>query len=81
MTPRQRLASLLLGRPVLEYIQDLHNTGMSYDRIAAQLSDDTDGQVDISHEAIRQWLPEQAKPKKVTCPTCGRTYYTKKGAR
>lgn len=73
MTPRQLLATHLLGRPVLDYIQDLRGTGMSLDKIATQLWDDTGGQVDVTYETIRLWLPKQPKPAEVVCPTCGYT--------
>lgn len=53
--PRQRLADLLLGRPVLEFIAEKYADGLSYRRIAADLRDATDGEIDVSDVTIRTW--------------------------
>lgn len=53
--PRQRLASLLLGRPVLDFIAEHRANGGTYRRIAAALRDATAGELDISDVTIRAW--------------------------
>jgi hypothetical protein len=56
-TPRQQLASTILRRPVEDYLTEHRDAGMSWRRLAVQLHIDTKGKVDISGEALRQWLP------------------------
>lgn len=53
--PRQRLASLLLGRDVLDFIEEHYANGTSYRRIAVALRDATDGEIDVSDQTIRSW--------------------------
>ena len=62
-TPMQMLADILLDRPLAEYVAE-KRTGRprwSWNDIAAQLSDDTDGKVAVSPESLRQWfgLPDR----------------------
>lgn len=54
-TARQRLASLILGRSVLDFIAERRANDMPYRRIAAELRDATDGEIDLSDVAIRSW--------------------------
>lgn len=53
--PRQRLADLLLGRPVLEFINERRADDVSYRRIATDLRDATDGEIDVSDVTVRAW--------------------------
>lgn len=53
--PRQRLASLILGRPVMEFIAEHRANGASYRKVALALRDATDGEVDVSDITIRSW--------------------------
>lgn len=53
--PRQRLASLLLSRPVLDFIAERRADDIPYRRIAADLRDATSGEVDTSDVTIRAW--------------------------
>jgi hypothetical protein len=54
-SPRQRLADLLLRRPVAGFIAERRADGASFAAIAEALRDATDGEIDVSDEAIRQW--------------------------
>ena len=53
--PRQRLASLLLGRPVLDFIAERRANDDPYRRIAAELRDATSGEIDVSDVTVRAW--------------------------
>lgn len=53
--PRQRLASLLLKRPVLEFIEERRADEVAYRRIAQDLRDGTAGEVDVSDMTVRAW--------------------------
>ncbi len=54
-TPTQRLATLLLGRDVNAYVAEKRDDGVAWRFIARDLYDRTDGQVDVTHETLRQW--------------------------
>jgi uncharacterized protein YfiM (DUF2279 family) len=54
-TPSQRLATLSLGQPVEHWLAARRAEGASWRDIAKQLRQQTQGHVDVSHEAIRQW--------------------------
>ena len=54
-TSTQRLASLLIGQSVDEWIQARRERGHSWRRISIELHDLTSGQVSVTGEAIRQW--------------------------
>ena len=54
-TPNQRLASLLLKQPLDAYIATSRAAGKSWRRISLDLAADTDGQVEVTPEAIRGW--------------------------
>lgn len=53
--PRQRLADLLLGRSVLDFIAERKANSLSFRRIAADLRDATDGEIDVSDVTVRAW--------------------------
>jgi hypothetical protein len=55
-SPRQRLADLLLQRPVVDFIAEHRANGASYTAIAEALRDATAGEIDVSDEAVRQWF-------------------------
>lgn len=57
-TPNQRLASLLLGTSVLDWLSArIHpDEPPSYRRLANELGKATNGQIEVTGEAIRQWL-------------------------
>lgn len=53
--PQIRYANLLLGRPVLDFITERRANDLSYRRIALDLRDATDGEIDVSDVTIRAW--------------------------
>lgn len=54
-TPVARVASLLLGRPVLDYIDDRREAGVTWQAIADELADLTNGEVVVTWQAIQGW--------------------------
>ena len=60
MTPNQRLAAMILGEPVGNWITLQRTQGQSWRAIADDLRVRTNGQVNVSHEAIRRWTEEDA---------------------
>ena len=59
--PRQRLASLLLGRPVLDFIAEHRANGASFRTVAAELRDATSGEIDVSDVTVRAWVLASAQ--------------------
>jgi len=61
-TPTQQLADRLLGRPLAEYVAEKRSAipRWPWRLISQQLAADTDGQVAVSHEALRGWHPDEA---------------------
>lgn len=61
-TATQRLASLILGQDVLDFIAARRppagNTAWRF--IARELYDATDGQIDVTYETLRTWHGEAA---------------------
>lgn len=57
-TPTQRLASVLLGRPVHAWLTEQRDAGSSWRQIAADLRKATNGQIEVSYEAVRRWHGE-----------------------
>ena len=60
-TPTQRLASVLLGQPVQQWLRQQRTTGRSWRLITRDLYETTNGQIDITHEAARKWANEPEK--------------------
>ncbi|MDP4015356.1 MAG: hypothetical protein U0990_11485 [Candidatus Nanopelagicales bacterium] len=64
MTPNQRLAQLLLGTPLDQWLSTKRTSGTPWRAIARDLYTATNGQIDMSHETIRIWcaslLPDEA---------------------
>lgn len=60
MTPTQRLAGILLGEPVNQWISLRRSNGVSWRAIAKELDAATDGQVDVTYETLRGWLERSA---------------------
>jgi len=60
MTPTKRLAELLLGQSVESWIATKRDAGRSWRQIADDLSEQTNGQVTVSHEAVRLWMSDAA---------------------
>ncbi|UNX54122.1 hypothetical protein MF406_14395 [Georgenia sp. TF02-10] len=57
-TPTQRLASVLLGQDVQTFIAERRETRRAWRFIARDLYEATDGQIDVTHETLRQWYAE-----------------------
>lgn len=57
-TANQRLAEVLLDRPLVDYIAERRQVTpkLSWRKIARQLAADTDGQVDVTPETLRLWF-------------------------
>ncbi len=60
-TPHQLLVRALTGRDALDLIAELKAEGASWDRVAQQIADRTNGQVALTGEALRQWHAAPAK--------------------
>lgn len=62
LTPTQRLAGIKLGRPLVDYVAEKRNARprWTWQLIAEQLADDTDGEITVSREALRQWYGDVA---------------------
>jgi hypothetical protein len=59
ITPMARLAEALLGQPVEQFVRTRRNSGRSWRLIARDLYDATDHQVDVTHETVRTWFPDE----------------------
>lgn len=62
MTPTQALATALLCEDVYDWLTARRNATpkWSFALLASELADATNGQVQVSGEAIRQWLTVEA---------------------
>lgn len=52
---QQRYADLLLGRSVEDFIAERRANEVPYRRIARDLCDATDGEIDVSDVTVRTW--------------------------
>jgi hypothetical protein len=59
ITPTARLADLLL-EGLDEFVLTRRAEGMSWRRIALEISHATGRQIEPTHESVRQWFPDQA---------------------
>jgi hypothetical protein len=57
---QQRYADLLLGRSVDDFIAERRANDMPYRKIAAELRDATDGEIDVSDVTVRAWWLRQS---------------------
>jgi hypothetical protein len=55
-TPTQRLASTLLGRDVLDWLQEQQDKGLSLRQTADLLTERTNGQVKVTNVTILNWM-------------------------
>jgi hypothetical protein len=62
LTPTQRLAAIKLGRSLADYVDEKRTAHprWSWEMIADQLAEDTDGDIVVSREALRQWYGQAA---------------------
>lgn len=54
-SPRQRLASVLLQRDVIEFIRERRHAGESWTSVARSLKEATNSEISVTGEAVRQW--------------------------
>lgn len=59
-TPTMKLASILLGQDVREWIGHRRTDGRSWRLISRDLYEATNRQVDVTHESVRSWVTEDA---------------------
>lgn len=53
-----RYADSLLPVPLVDYVAEKRAEGKSWRRISLDLRDDTDGEIDVTHETLRTWCAE-----------------------
>lgn len=63
LTPSQRLAEVVLGRSLTEYVSTKRAAvpRWSWRMIADQLAEDTTGQVTVSGEILRVWYADSER--------------------
>ena len=59
-TPTQKLASIILGRDVREWITQRRTKGVPGGSYPATSHEATNRQVDVTHESVRSWVTEDA---------------------
>lgn len=59
-TTRMRLADLILGRPVVEFIGERRAAGQSWPAIRDALREATGGEIAITWQAVQQWHGKSA---------------------
>jgi hypothetical protein len=59
-TPTQKLADILLGLPVENWIGERRAAGMSWRRISLELRDLTKGQMDVTAQTLITWADRSA---------------------
>lgn len=71
-TPTQALATLMIGRDVIEWAVERRGDGEpSYRTIATELREMTGGTVDVTDETVRLWCVErELREKHNACPNC-----------
>lgn len=57
-TATQRLATILLDRDVHDFIRERRAARRAWRFIARDLYEATGGQVDVTHETLRQWIAD-----------------------
>ena len=57
-TPSQKLATLLIGTDLEAFVRERRTAGTSWRHIARAIYEATDGQVDVTHETLRNWYPD-----------------------
>lgn len=71
-----RLADLILGEPLEDFVRTRRSEGRSWRLIERDLYDASDRQVDVSYETLRSWFPEDRAAAAIAqgaCPTCTTT--------
>ena len=67
----RRLASLLLGQPVEDWIHERRDEGLSWRLVTRALMQRTNGQVDVTHETVRAWADQSERAADATCRRTG----------
>lgn len=55
-TPRQRLADVLLGRPLEEWVAERRAAKQSWRAVARELEEATGGAVAVTEVTLRAWM-------------------------
>lgn len=58
-SPTYRLADILLKGRLADYVHDARGAGKSWRRIAIDLRDLTNTEIDVTHETLRSWFPDE----------------------
>jgi hypothetical protein len=58
-SPTYRLADILLGGKLADYVHEARAAGRSWRRIAIDLRDVTKTEIDVTHETLRSWFPDE----------------------
>lgn len=58
-TPKQRLASLLLGTSVAPWIRTRRDNGTAWRLIGAELRDATKGEIDVPIQTLINWAERE----------------------
>lgn len=59
-TPKQELASVLLGEDVMTWMDRAHAAGSTWRDVAGELSYRTDGVVSVTEQTIHNWRKARA---------------------
>jgi hypothetical protein len=58
-TAKQRLADLVLGRPLAEFVAERRADNRAWRLISRDLADATDGAIEITGESLRSWFCDE----------------------
>ncbi len=59
-TPRMRLASLLIGRPVLDLIDEMRASEATWPQIRQEIADLTHGEISVTWQAVQSWARKES---------------------
>jgi hypothetical protein len=59
VTPTRRLADLLLEGGLEHFVRSRRAEDRSWRLIARDIWEASDGQVDVTHETLRSWFPDE----------------------
>lgn len=62
-TPRMRLASLIIGRPVTDLIEEMRANGATWEQVRDAICDQTAGEIDLTRQAVQQWSRSVSSPE------------------
>lgn len=60
-TATRRLAEVVLGESLEEYVRSRRSAGRAWRLIARDLWEATDGEIDVTYETLRTWFPDTAR--------------------